>query len=322
MGRIRWLDGAYGAMATSPTTLLAPLDRSLIRVDGPDRHDFLHRVCSQDVLGMGPGEGRPAALLTAKGKVAALFVLWKLPDTVLLEVERPHASGLLTQLDRYLFSEQVVLKDLGSQLHAVLAVGPGATALLAAAAPGLEPEPGRGGWRTTTPERFSGPAVALGTPGQVLHALPAEIAALLAGGQPQVDAAELERWRIAAGIPRLAVDTDASTLPPEANLDAAVSTTKGCYVGQEIVARIHTYGHVNRRLVRLGVATATVPAAGAPLWAEGEVVGRITSAVAVPAAGRVEALGYVPRVLATPGEVLTVGQDGPPAQVLALEAAP
>ena len=90
-----------------------------------------------------------------------------------------------------------------------------------------------------------------------------------------------------------------------------MSTTKGCYVGQEIIARIHTYGHVNRNLVCLLLEGPGLPPSGAPLLSEGEPAGRITSSTPDPLTGNVLALGYVPRALSHPGERLSVGKEGP-----------
>jgi folate-binding protein YgfZ len=115
---------------------------------------------------------------------------------------------------------------------------------------------------------------------------------------------ELEVLRIESGIPRLGVDVDTSTIPQEAFLERdAVSFTKGCFVGQELVCRIDARGHVNRFLRRLTIPGSHVPARGAPLYVGEREVGRITSAVPVPGEDRVVALGMVRREVEPPADV-------------------
>jgi folate-binding protein YgfZ len=126
-------------------------------------------------------------------------------------------------------------------------------------------------------------------------------------------AAELEKLRLEAGVPAWRVDMDENTIPVEAGLGSAISYDKGCYVGQETIARIRTYGHVNRHLCQLQVASADVPRAGEPLRANGRPVGQVTSAVCSNRLGKVVALGYVRREFANPGTQLTAG--GWPAEV-------
>ncbi len=117
----------------------------------------------------------------------------------------------------------------------------------------------------------------------------------------------LEALRIAAGIPRWGAELTEAVLPDEAGLRERgfISENKGCYVGQEIVARIKTYGHVNRVLVRLEV-TGGVPRPGEKILFEGEECGAVTSATARGAAGGALALAYVKRERATEGTALTV----------------
>jgi aminomethyltransferase len=117
----------------------------------------------------------------------------------------------------------------------------------------------------------------------------------------------LEAARIEAGIPRWGAELDENVLPDEAGLAerGAISYTKGCYIGQEIVARIKTYGHVNRLLVRL-VVDGEPPPPGSEALVEGEKAGRVTSATPVAATGRAIALAYVKREHAAPGTRLTV----------------
>jgi folate-binding protein YgfZ len=130
--------------------------------------------------------------------------------------------------------------------------------------------------------------------------------------------AELEVLRIEAGVPAQGVDIDESTIPQEAFLERdAVSFTKGCFIGQELVCRIDTRGHVNRFLRRLAITGAAVPAAGADVRLDGKAVGAVTSAASVPGEDRVVALAMLRREVEPPVAVtVAVDGDDAPATVL------
>jgi folate-binding protein YgfZ len=144
--------------------------------------------------------------------------------------------------------------------------------------------------------------------------------ALVAAGAVEAGAETLEVLRIEAGQPWYPQDVDDSVILPETGLDALVSYTKGCYIGQETVARVKYRGHVNRALSGLIVEGDRVPDTGARVTALGKDVGRITSAVRSLALGRPIALGYVRREHLAPGSAVTVvdGGGGQPARVVAL----
>jgi folate-binding protein YgfZ len=126
--------------------------------------------------------------------------------------------------------------------------------------------------------------------------------------------------RVEAGVVRYGVDVDASTLLLEAPLPEAYSLNKGCYLGQEVIARITYRGHVNRKIVGFRLADARVPPAGAPVLVEGKEVGRITSAVLSPALGVGLALGFLRREHHEPGTRVEVraGDEPLSAEVVAL----
>jgi folate-binding protein YgfZ len=117
-----------------------------------------------------------------------------------------------------------------------------------------------------------------------------------------ISAEELEVLRIEAAVPKWGVDMDENTIPNEAGLEArAINYVKGCYIGQETIARIRTYGHVNRRLVQMAVTAEGVPARGDGILADGREVGQVTSAARSSRLGKPLALGYVRREFATAG---------------------
>jgi folate-binding protein YgfZ len=135
-------------------------------------------------------------------------------------------------------------------------------------------------------------------------------AALLAAGAVPLSADELEVLRVLGGVARYGQDMDETRLPMEAGLTReAISFTKGCYIGQEVVARVKYRGHVNRALSGLVLDGERVPAAGATVLADGKEVGHVTSAVRSFALGKPIALGYVRREHFAPGSAVQV-QDG------------
>lgn len=127
-------------------------------------------------------------------------------------------------------------------------------------------------------------------------------------GSPE---AEVEVRRIEAGLPRYGVDVSEENFPFEANLERAISYTKGCYIGQELVARVKYRGHVNRAFAGLRLEGDTVPPPGALIMAEGKEIGRVTSAARSLALGVPIALGYLRREHLEPGAHVTVGSGDP-----------
>ncbi len=134
---------------------------------------------------------------------------------------------------------------------------------------------------------------------------------LVGGGVEPFAPGAYEAVRIEAGIPRLGVDVDDRTIPQEAALERdAVSFTKGCFLGQELVCRIDTRGHVNRFLRRLEIPGAHVPVVGASVTVDGKVVGEITSVAEVPGEGRAVALAMVRREVEAPADATVAGPVG------------
>jgi len=291
----------------------SPAPFSILAVEGPDAVEFLQRLCSQDVRSMAPGAAAPLAFLDAKGKLVATGWALRGADQVFIETAAEQADGLLALLDRYHFSERLTLARRDGECVGV--VTRGASARGAAEAPedspdGLPWSLPAGSWREAAGVlevcherhgvrfvRCHGPAAALPTP----------------PGEPLTDA-EAEAVRILTGQVRVGVDTEKTTLGPEAHLDDAivVSETKGCYTGQEIVARIQTYGHVNRGLCLLRIEGEGEVPLDTPLLEpeDGAPVGRVKSVVT--AHGVRVGLGYLPRDFWEAGVSLRLGApDGP-----------
>jgi folate-binding protein YgfZ len=241
----------------------APRARAFVRVAGPDAASYLNRMLSNDVDALDRGETCEALLLTPKARVIAPLLVFRRGDDDLLLVTEPEVGDeLRDRLLRFRFAARC---EIGPETHV-------STLVLGAEAP-----PG-----AIANRDYGVPAYELldGDP-------PA--------GTESIGADELERLRILARTPRLGREIDDRVLPAEAGLDArAISFTKGCYPGQEPVARLHYRGHPNRGLRLLALTGDGLPAYDGELRLDGKVVGRVTSAARDPEHGLV-ALAFVRR---------------------------
>jgi folate-binding protein YgfZ len=228
--------------------------RSFVRVAGPDAEDYLNRMVSNDVAALGPGEACEALLLTAKARlIAPLVVLRRGHEDFLLLTEPELGERVRAELVRFRFAAKAEIELEEHATHVVFG-GEGI------------------------------PTAAYGEP--AAEVLDAELA-------PTVTPDELELLRIRAGTPAWGKELDDRILPAEAGLDQrAISFTKGCYPGQEPIARLHYRGHANRglRVLELG---GELPSPETELELDGKVVGRITSAARD--GDHVVALAYVRR---------------------------
>jgi tRNA-modifying protein YgfZ len=228
--------------------------RAFVRVAGPDAEDYLQRMLSNDVAALSPGGSCEALLLTPKARVIApMRVLRRGDDDFLLLTEPELGETLRDQLLRMRFAAKA---EIELEEHTSTLVFGGADGI-----PNAD---------------YGEPAV------EVLDA----------GLEPTLDADALEAMRIEAGTPRFGREIDDRVLPAEAGLvERAVSLTKGCYPGQEPIARLHYRGHANRGLRVLAVEGDELPAPDAELALGEKVVGRVTSATRVN--GGIVALAYV-----------------------------
>jgi len=314
-----------------PSPLLFDLTgRGAVVLTGKDRASFLHGLVTNDIKKLTPGTGCAAAFLTPKGKVLADCVVLCEEDRLEIDCEPELAKKTEELLRRYLVFNEVQIGNETEQtavFHLQHSAAGDAwprqahahvTARLAAAAPLFTfeenpPPPATShstGDEQAVPVRLVSESRTL-FPGYDLR-FPRSRAeavrkALLSAGARAASAETLEALRIEAGIPRWGFELTEAVLPDEAGLRERgfISDNKGCYIGQETVARIKTYGHVNRNLVRL-LLEGEAPASGSEIFFEGEKVGAVTSAARAAGSGPATALGYVRRERAAPGTRLLV----------------
>ncbi len=303
-------------------------DRAVLEVRGDDRVRWLDGMISGDVQALANGDegsGCYATLLTNRGAIVADLHVGRLGDCFVLESRRDQLPKILETLERFIIADDVNLTGLGEDLEALGVEGPLAARVLSAAL-GFEVALAAENWAALEIAGCRVWVAAFGFSGETgfqIHVAredrPAVEVALEAAGRAydlvRGDAAALEVMRIEAGIPALCSELDEDVFPAEARLERAISTSKGCYVGQEIVARLRARGQVNHLLVGLRIEGDALPALDAILSAEQRRTGEITSAVVSPVYGPI-ALGYVRREHAAVGT--RVEFEGGAARIAAL----
>src|SRR6185436_17131763 len=302
-------------------------DRGRLRIEGRDAASFLHALVTNDIQALQPGEGAYAAYLTPQGRMIADFVAYHCGDHVLLDVAPGHGAALAARFDQLVFTEDVHISDVSSLLDQIAVVGAGAEAAIARAA-GIE----LGRLQSLAPRaHFTiGDARVARTDDAPLPSFHLFVPSpdrvkwldrLDDAGVTPISAELAEALRIETGHPAFGVDMTEETIPLAAGLlDRAISLTKGCYVGQEVIVRVlhRGGGRVAKRLVRLAFEPSldVAPLPGTTLATDAGDTGRITSAAFSPRAGRVLALGYVHRDAAETGRKLQAA--GAPAEILGL----
>lgn len=321
---------AYGSVAVEYEALqtrAALFDRShrgRIRINGEKAAEMIGGLVSNDVAGLVPGQGCYAAALTAKGKIVADVRVFIDEGSVLVDAPPRAAAAWAAMVKKFVnprvathVDETATLRDLGvfgaNARHVVAELtgvqAPALTALAAYAHMTVDVG-GHTVLVTKSPE--------LGLDGFELIAPAAAFAdlwerAVRAGATP----AGLEAWEIArveAGRPEWGLDIDDSTIPQEANFDDlhAISYTKGCYVGQETVARVHFRGHVNRHLRGIHASELDAPPMGATLHDENGIqVGDVRSSVRSPRLGGI-ALAMIRREIAAGAQLAARWPEGDP----------
>lgn len=281
------------------------------RLTGPGRVACLQGLVTCDVEGAGDGTHLFAALLTIKGMVVTPMWITRLAGEILVEVPAAGATRLEETFTRSLPPRLCRYVDIGTETASVGIYGAGAEAMLGRVFPAVTPPPVAGAVATTTAGKplVVARATVRGVPGFDCVVSAGHAAALLeelrAMGAVPASPALLEECRILAGIPRLGAEIDDKTLPQEVRLEelGALSYTKGCYLGQETVARLHFRGHANRLLASVVLERAPASALPLALARDGKPVGRLTSAAWSDVVDGYLGLAVIRRDVADGGEV-------------------
>jgi len=308
--------------------------RSRVSLTGADRARFLHGQVTNDINRLRPGDGCYAALVTAKGKMESDLNIYALQDELLLDFEPGLTQKISQRLEKYIVADDVQVVDVAPHYGLLSVQGPKAENVVKAlgifaelpakpfqsvkvsdnmlgeiyltAQTRISSQPG--GAHGATRPAIDGfdlfvPMNSLGAVADKVIAAAKSIGGRACGWDA------LEIARIEAGIPRFGLDMDETNIPLECGIEArAVSYQKGCYIGQEVINRIHSIGHVNKELrgLRLANDLQTLPHKGDKLFHDGKEVGYVTSAAKSPAVGANLALGYVRREANAPGTDLVL----------------
>lgn len=288
--------------------------RDRLLLVGDSRIEFVQGLATNDLETLPVGSACEAAFITPKGKLVADARIVKLEDSLLVDLAPGRGAALVEHFGKYLLNESFEAQDVKEALAELQAWGPKAGELLGI--PTLTEN--TTGVASVGGHEFMVVGTAFGAAAFVPVDAKADVLAALVskaesigGGAVSADAAELRR--IALGLGEFGRDWDEATNPLEAGLDRMLHYKKGCYVGQEVVAKATYIGRVSRRLVRL---SWTGPAAPANTeLTGGKTPGRITSSATAPD-GTTLALGVVRHDQTKPGTILRLGADGPPVTVL------
>jgi folate-binding protein YgfZ len=280
--------------------------RGRIVVRGRDRARLLHAITSNEVKKMTPGAGCYAFLLSPQGRIQADLNLFCFEDRFLIDTEPEVRENVYRHIKRYIIADQVELEDVAQQTGAIGLEGPGAAAVLAmlsAPIPGADYSHLMWDLVGNAVGNLGGATVAAvtltGQPGFRIYCAAESVAdtvrRLESAGAKPATGEDARLVRIENGKPRYGEDIRETSLVQETQQMHAVSFTKGCYLGQEIVERVRAQGHVNKKLMRVELDGSEPLAAGTKTTVDGAEA-EITSSVVSPASGRVVALAYVRNV--------------------------
>lgn len=296
--------------------------RARVRVAGKNRLDLLHRMTSQDLKSLRAGEGRTAVLLTDKGRVVDHLAVYALEEELRILSARDDASPSLAHLKRYTIRDDFRSEDRTAATALLRVLGPRAAEALEAAGAGGAGELAGAGLAIRALSGAEELLLSIDGPCARNLALwvPAERAAgwrarLLergaAAGLREVGPEAYEAVRVESGHPAWGAELGDEVNPLEAGLASSIHWNKGCYIGQEVIARLDTYQKVQRHLVGLRLpAGSPLPAPRAGVRVDGEPVGWVTSAVLSPALGEPIALAYVKTKHAAEGTGVSVESPG------------
>jgi len=262
--------------------------RGLIRLTGEDRARLLHAMTTNHVQQLKPGEWCYTFFLNAQGRILADAYVVCREGELLLDVEPERRTFVYEHLDKYIIADDVTLEDVSEKYAVVGVEGPGAE----------------------EPEAMAGITVTGAGGGRVyLEAARREefVAKLAAAGVVEADAEAVNVVRLENARPRYGVDITDAHLVQETKMMHAVSFSKGCYLGQEIVERVRARANPHKYLSQVLIEGTAAPETGAELRGGDAVTGKVTSAAYSPGLGKVVALAYVQTAWTLPGKAMKWG---------------
>ena len=314
---LRFSDTAEEYWAIKKSAGLADLSHlGRLDVQGKDRVAFLNGLLTNDLTKFEENTGIHSVLLNTKARVLGDLYLHSQPERIVVDTGESSGGYVKKILDQFIITEDVKVEDISERTVLLTVQGPSSgqfvketlrldvTNLAPLQSHSLGPSliisrdrTGQGGYDILVPSDEA-EAVWQGF--------------LLKGGQGPIPVGldALEILRLEAGQPRYGVDVDENTIVLEAGYQDAISFTKGCYMGQEVVARATHIGRVNRRLVQLEVDASEKVKAGSQILSDGTAIGSVTSSAISPGIGKTVALGYVGRDFAATGRELMVETEG------------
>lgn len=251
--------------------------RGRIRATGEDRLRLLHAMTTNHVQEMRPGASLYAFFLNAQGRILADADIWCGEDAALVGVEPEAREKIFQHIDRYIIADDVTLEDVTETTAEIAVEGPGAEALRRDGIVIANTVTGQSGFRLVVP----------------VGDQPALLEELRSAGAVVASAEEARVVRLENGRPRYGEDITEANLVQETGQMRALHFNKGCYLGQEIVERVRSRGHVNRTLRALRIEGVDVPAAGTKVMSAEKEAGIITAAAYSPGEGCVRALAYL-----------------------------
>jgi aminomethyltransferase len=264
--------------------------RGVIIVTGEDRARLLHALCTNDIEHLKPGDRCYAFFLNAQGRILADANILCRADDFLIDTEPETRASLYQHIDKYIIADDVALDDASERMAVIALEGPEALAMAATMDAARLTFTGAPGVRFFVPQDQKAEL----------------IAQLDKAGAVEADAEAARVVRLERAKPRYGEEISEKYLAQETQQMHALSFSKGCYLGQEIVERVRSRGLLHRLLVGLGINSHDVPAPGTPVVANGVEIGKLTSVALSPALGTCVAMAYVRREQADPGTKLVV----------------
>ena len=288
-----------------------------LKVNGEDALDLLNRLSTNKVIDLQPGEGAPTILTTDRGRILDLIVVLNAGRHLLLLTSPGAQEPVIQWLDKYTILEDLTVEDISGSTAMMAVWGPGALAPLEAATglplaqlplySSVEALLGGAEVRVVSTRVPELPAYYVVTSNE---AAPIAWQRLVQAGATPIGSEAYEAARVSCGLPVHGREMGDDYNPLEAGLIGCIDFAKGCYIGQEVIARLDTYRKVQKYLVKLAFEPNASVSPGTSLRQDGKVVGKVTSAATIPTTNEVVGLAYVRTNKAVPGALL---QLEPPA---------